>query len=115
MDTVNINRLELLEIVKANLETHKTDILSAKTARLAQYKADVAKALDDPEGLREITVPKVPDNTTEYESTVRKLELSVDDVIALESHEFDNYVMDKWHSTRLLKGMLNTYSASGML
>ncbi len=103
MRHVNLNRDELLGIVRKNKEKHikeydesVKDYIKA-ALKLAQDNLAKAKSKD----LNEIsTIKSLPSKPVSYEDSytraIRMLELSVDDVIELEEHIFNQLVLDEW-------------------
>lgn len=103
MNSVKMNRKELLTIVKDNCEKHigeynesvedyKAAVLKLATANLKLAKTgnleDIAK------------IKNLPQRPTSYEDNykraIRMLELSVEDVIDVEEHIFNQLVLDEW-------------------
>lgn len=103
MNAIKMNRLELLEIVRANKLTHiaqfneavedyKAVVLEiatgnvklAKTAKLEEFKK----------------IKRTPEAPVSYESSyaraIRMLELSVEEVIEVEEDVFNQLVLDEW-------------------
>jgi hypothetical protein len=100
MQSVKIKRSELLEKIKANRAAHVKDYDEA----MVGYRQTVFKKLE--EALAEIKsggkiitrldlVAPVT-QAEDYDRAIAMLEMSVDDVIELSAHEFDNYVLDNW-------------------
>jgi len=102
--TVRVNKAQLLETLKTNLEKH----ISMHATALETWKETAAKRISLlPERILkgEIkdlykAVESVNDRPTSYapsyEKVIRMLEFSVDDIIELESEDFDRYVNDNW-------------------
>ena len=104
MNAVKINRAELLAIVKTNRDSHIKSFGEAiedyKTAILAiaVESLKLAKTGD----LNKIaTIRIMPSRPVSYEASysraIRMLELSVDEVIELNSDVFNQLVLDEWN------------------
>ena len=100
MEQVNVKRLELLEIVKKNLKKHREEYITAckdfKKAgqialqkKLAQFKTGRTKDFS-------IHLVAPVNHFDEYMTAIRMLELSCNQAIQLQEHEFMRLVMDKW-------------------
>lgn len=118
MDSVKMNRKELLKIVKENQKKHVEDYNEA----VADYKAGVVKLaklnlkLANSGELEEIRkIKNVPQAPTSYEDNysraIRMLELSVEDVIDVEEHIFNQLVLDEWGWKQAFTTMSATYKS----
>lgn len=112
MRTTKIQKTELLSIVKANLETHLTDYAEAvsdyKLAALKLAKANLELA-ETGELAKIAEIKEMPAEPKSYEAeynrAIRKLELSVDDVIEVDELTFNQLVLDEWNwKTQFLVG-----------
>lgn len=102
MNSVKMNRLELLKIVKENATKHVADYDEA----VADYKVGVLKVAKanlkiantgDLEKFVFNKMPPAPVNYADnYSRAIRMLELSVEDVIDVEEHVFNQLVLDEW-------------------
>jgi len=103
MNSVKMNRLELLKIVKENATKHVADYDEA----VSDYKVAVAKLAKanlklantgELEQIRKIkNLPQSPTNYADnYTRAIRMLELSVEDTIDVEEHIFNQLVLDEW-------------------
>lgn len=100
MKNLKFNKIELLETIKQNRETHRAIFEEAydgfykalvsqldkmKEAALAQKKVSMYVGLTEP-----------VDQTETYDKVIRMLELSTDDEITLDEREFGQYILDEW-------------------
>lgn len=100
MDTVRINKLELMKKVKENRKEHKEIFDEA----MAGYKDAMTKhlnaMLEDVQAGKlidhRIPLTQPVDHTKEYDTILTMLEMSVDKDVELTSHNFRQYVMDDW-------------------
>lgn len=121
MQSIKMNRLELLGIVKANalehtaefnesVEDYKVLVLQMSTANLA-----LAETADLSEFKKIKSLPSAP---TSYENSYRRatrmLELSVEEIIDVEEDVFNQLVLDEWDWKRGFTASSMLYkSASG--
>lgn len=103
MNSVKMNRKELLKIVKENQKTH----IAAYEESVTDYKAAVLKLstenlkLAKSGDLEKIAkIRNLPHKPVSYEDNytraIRMLELSVEDTIDVEEHIFNQLVLDEW-------------------
>lgn len=103
MNSIKMNRKELLDIVKENQKKH----ISEYEESVNDYKAGVIKLakanlkLANSGNLEEIRrIKAVPSAPVSYENNytraIRMLELSVEDVIEVEEDVFNQLVLDEW-------------------
>lgn len=100
MHSVKVKRLELLEKLKTNLESHRDQFLKAQDG----YRAIVIEELDGMlrdarEGRKIIThvaLPAPQDHTAAYQNAIAMLEMSVDETIEIDHHQFRQFVLDDW-------------------
>ena len=104
MNIVNINRDELLAIVRDNKEKHieqfKESIADYKKAALQIAKDNLALVrTGQVEEIAKVKnmPPKPVSFENEYNRAIRMLELSVDEVIELQQDVFNQLVLDEWH------------------
>lgn len=102
MNNVKMDRLELLKIVKENAVKHVADYDEA----VADYKVAVVKVAKanlkiantgDLEKFNFQRMPAAPVNYADnYSRAIRMLELSVESIIDVEEHIFNQLVLDEW-------------------
>lgn len=103
MKTVNINKTELLNIIKDNLTLHEDKyfeaiddyhdaVLVICTKNLAIAKAGI---IDDYKNIK--AIPHKPQSfAADYNTVITMLELSVDTNITITEQDFRQLVLDKW-------------------
>lgn len=102
MNSVKINRKELLKIVKENATKHVADYDEAvedfKAGVIKVAKANLKMAnTGDVASFNFQRMPSAPVNYADnYNRAIRMLELSVEDVIEVEDHIFNQLVLDEW-------------------
>jgi hypothetical protein len=117
MNSVKMNRLELLKIVKENKEKHITEYAESvedyKVAvlKITQANAKMAKTAD----LDQFKFKVIPSKPTSYEDNysraIRMLELSVEEIIDVEEHIFNQLVLDEWGWKQQFTAMAATYKS----
>ena len=115
MRNVKINKVELLDIVRANKEKHIKEFNEA----VEDYKKAAVKiatenlALANSGDVEKIAkIKAMPSKPVTYEDSytraIRMLELSVEDVIEVEEDIFNQLVLDEWQ-------WKNMFTATGAL
>ena len=115
MNTVKVKREELLTKVRANRDAHRTLFLKAQEG----YRKLVIKELDRmlkdaKDGLpiqRSVTLTEPSNHVKDYDRVITMLEMSVDDTVTLDAHDFDRYVMDNWDWSRFALATNTAYAA----
>jgi fibronectin type 3 domain-containing protein len=103
MNSVKMDRKELLSIVKDNATKHlkeyneATEDYKVAVVKLAKANLKLANS-GDLEQIKKIkSVPHHPINYSDnYARATRMLELSVEDTIEVEEHIFSQLVLDEW-------------------
>ena len=102
MNSVKMNRLDLLKIVKENATKHVADydeaVIDYKVGVLKVAKANLKIAnTGELEKFVFNKMPPAPVNYADnYSRAIRMLELSVEDTIDVEEHIFNQLVLDEW-------------------
>lgn len=117
MNSVKMNRIELLNIVRENKEKHIKEYVESvedyKVAviKITQANAKMAKTAD----LDQFKFKTIPSKPTSYEDNytraIRMLELSVEDTIDVEEHIFNQLVLDEWGWKQQFTAMSASYKA----
>lgn len=116
MNAIKMNRLELLQIVRANKITHIAEFLEAVedykklVLQIAQGNVKLAKTADLEQFKRIKAQPAAPVSyENDYQRAIRMLELSVEDVIEVEEDVFNQLVLDEWSWKRSFTMSNSTY------
>ena len=103
MRDVKVNKEELLDIVRTNKEKHSKEYLEAvedfkKAAiNIAETNLKLAQTGDTEKIAKFKQLPSKPVSYEDsYTRAIRMLELSVDSVIEVEEHIFNQLVLDEW-------------------
>ena len=112
---VKIKKEELLATIKANRTKHKeiVDEAFAKYREMAIAELDsmIKEAKAGKRIRRSVDLVEPVDQTKEYNSAIRKLEMSVEDVIELDEYEFESLIMDNWRWKNQWSASNSLYSA----
>lgn len=115
MNSVKMDRLNLLGIVKENKEKHIKAYLESvedykvAVVKIAQSNLKMAKTglLDE---FKFKTMPSKPSSYEDnYTRAVRMLELSVEEFIDVEDHIFNQLVLDEWGWKQQFTAMATSY------
>lgn len=112
MNTTRVSRLQLIEIVEQNRAKHMADFAKAIVGWREDMIATVKRGLKDLNaGIDAFPMlpPKPHHYIKQYELALRKLELSVDDIIELDDREFDQLVNDNWQEKLLFAASAAKY------
>jgi hypothetical protein len=132
---INVKREEVLAAIRLNYETHKREYAEACTGWLVEARDAIANkaaefraaltALNDkldaatPDKLFPLylnfntafAVPVPQNHAEEYEVIIRMLELSVDDVIVMDTAEVETYILDRWSWRQAFRESHMNYSS----
>jgi hypothetical protein len=114
MNTVKVDKAELIKLVKANRDGHRKIFEEA----LAGYKKQAMKQLDayieriDRGDVIAVAfyVPVPEDHTDDYDRVLTMLDMSVDDTIEIDQNAFASYVMDDWQWKKQFLTTNSSYS-----
>lgn len=115
MESVRINKANLLEVIKENRTKHRSIVEEAMAKYRAAAIAELDAMLDDARAGRKIrrslTLIEPVDQTRDYDRIIRMLEMSEDSVIELHEEQFKCYVEDDWSWKRQFLASNRTYIA----
>jgi hypothetical protein len=116
MNAIKMNRLELLDIVRANRITHVQQYIESVedykglVLRLAAANLKIAKTANLDEFTKLKAIPGAPTSYEDaYKRAIRMLELSVEDVIEVEEDVFNQLVLDEWSWKRSFTATTQSY------
>lgn len=99
MKTVKIERLRLIDKLKANRTEHEQLYLDAVEGYNIKVEGLLKDALKKFKKTKVLEFPWISapvDNTKEYDKVIAVLDFSVDDIIEIEISDFEKYVLDNW-------------------
>lgn len=115
--TVNVDRIQLIDILKKNLEKHKAEYQAAQAGYQAAMLAELKKAMKEVKAgkVKELNVHLAApfSNEDSYVEVIEMLEMSVDQNIQLDNSTFRSYVKDEWHWSGSFKALAASYSTIG--
>ena len=101
METVKVNKAELLEKLTGNRKKHRENFLKAQEGYRAEVIEQLDKALQDARDGKKINtffqLPAPQDQTPEYDRAIKMLEWAIGDEIELSEIDFSQYIFDNWH------------------
>jgi hypothetical protein len=101
MKSVKIKSADLLEVLKKNRETHVSEFNSAKEEYrkdvIAEMKKNLKQAQSGGEIVSYIQLVEPQNFTASYDTAIKMLEMSADELVELTMQEFQQYVEDNWH------------------
>lgn len=119
MHSVKIKKTELLEAIRVNLAKHREVVNEAlaeyRLQAIAQLDQMIADAKEGKRIRRSLTLVEPMDQSAEYTSAIRKLEMSVEEVIEIDAHSFDCLVLDRWQWKTQWATVNATYSGKALL
>ncbi len=115
--SVNVKRLDLIEVLKKNRTKHIADYNEAvegfQEKMIELLKATLKKARKGELKYLSVALQAPQTHEQEYTDAIEMLEVSVDDVINLDSDMFKSYYKDQWSWSRGFNELVGTYSKLG--
>jgi hypothetical protein len=100
MNAITVNKNELLAILHENRKKHRDIFLEAqagyRTAVIAELDSMLADARNGKKIRRSLTLIEPMDQTKDYDKAIKMMEMSIEDDIKLEEHDFQCFVLDQW-------------------
>lgn len=117
MNAITVDKLDLLEKLKANRNEHRKIFLEAQAgfrqAAIRELDSMLADArTPDKKIRRTVNLVEPVDQTKDYDRAIAMLEMSVDEKIQLEEHDFRAYVQDEWSWKAQFNNSNRMYSPS---
>jgi len=115
MENVKVKKGELLAKLKENLKAHVEEFKLAHAAwveqTIAVHKLQIKSLKETSNTSPDAKFGPVPTSqATSYERAIAMLEMSVEDEIVLDAHEFDQYVLDNWTWSHSFKSVSAAYN-----
>ena len=118
MRDVKMNKTELLNIVRENKEKHVREYNEAvedykkAAVKLAEANLELAQSGDIAKISKIKAMPTAPVSYEDsYTRAIRMLELSVEDVIEIEEHIFNQLVLDEWQWKNMFVASASMYKS----
>lgn len=116
MDAIKVKKSELLETVQKNRDNHRKIFLEAqegyRVAAIAELDKMLTEAKQGKQIRRSLALTEPVDQTRDYDRVIRMLEMSQDEIIELQEHDFMQYVLDDWGWKRQFLLSNSVYSAT---
>ncbi len=100
MRQVKVRKLELRDILVANLTEHRAIFLEAQEKYRELAIAELDRMLEDARTgkkiQRSVKLVEPEDHSDDYARILQMLELEVEDVVVLDAREYVQYVQDDW-------------------
>ena len=113
---VTVDRVKLLERLKANRETHAQVVAEARTGYLREAERRIKTRLSELQSGKMVALVfrlQVPvDRTDVYDTAIGMLEMHTAETIDLEAQNYRELVEDKWDWSGEFWGTNKMYSAS---
>lgn len=100
MRTVRVAREVFLATVKENRDNHRAVFEEALDGYRRRLIRELERRINDVKRGRPvdfgIRLPEPEDHTEDYDRVISMAELSLDDEVSLDEHDFGKYMMDQW-------------------
>ena len=118
LSSVKVNRAEILERIRKNLENHIQEYEQAledwRVSVVKQLKVSLKEANKGTDINLKVyrNLPKPENHQKQYEIAIDMLEMSLDDELELDKDEFRKYIRDEWEWKEEFRRMSDTYANS---
>ena len=113
--TVRLDKESLLKRVKANRTEHRKIYEEAmegwKRSVIEELERAYKDALEGKDFRVAFRLTRPEDHTSDYDTAIELLEMSLDDEFELSYTEFSNYVLDKWGWQAAFVGTARSYGS----
>ena len=100
MESITINKLDLLTALRANREGHREQFLKAQEGWKASIIEELERRMADAKRGKFVDARfyfrEPEDHTLEYDRAIRMMEMDINSTIKMPEHDFAQYVMDDW-------------------
>jgi hypothetical protein len=101
MQSVKVHKDELLKVVRANRSKHLAEFNSASKIFIQDAITKLTEMLktakQEKRIIQSLGLVEPKSYVDSYDTAIKMLEMSVDEVIELDQGEFQQYVEDKWN------------------
>ena len=115
LNTVRVNKVELLERIKKNRDEHRKIFEEALTGWKKKVTEELERRYQEAlQGKRfdvAIHLPRPEDHTDQYDTVIELLTMSLDEELELTQAEFANYALDKWQWQANFLAMSSSYGS----
>jgi hypothetical protein len=120
VNSVTVQRDELLRRIKANREAHRSLFLAAQDGFRARVVEELDQMLQDARDGRKpirllVGLVEPQDHTKDYDRVIAMLEMSTESEVTVHEEKFQCYVMDDWAWKAAVFHANTTYATGGKL
>lgn len=119
MNAIRVNKDELLGTLRENRKKHQVIFREAQDGYRKQAIEELDKMLAEARSGKQIRrslhLVEPQDQTRDYDRAIKMLEMSQDEIVELEEHDFAQYVLDDWSWKRQFLLSNSNYSATAAL
>jgi len=98
--TVNVNKDELMKVLKVNRDKHRTEYETAKAGFRKLLERELEKKLEQVRTGKKVELrfknQRPESHLGDYDEIIGMLELATDEAIELNHSQYRNFVQDKW-------------------
>lgn len=113
LQTIEVNKDELLKVLKTNRENHLATFEAASEVYRVKVidwlERQLAEALNGNKVNHTIGLPIPEVHTTDYDRVIKMVEMHVGDTFQLDEHDAAQYIMDEWGWARSFAGNTTAY------
>lgn len=118
MKSVKIKNIDLLDVLKKNRETHVNEFNTAteeyRKDAIIELKSNLKQAQNGGEIVLYSALTQPQNYVASYDTAIKMLEMSADELIELTMSEFQQYVEDNWTWKGNFLASTSMYSAKAM-
>jgi hypothetical protein len=102
MEKIQVKKETVLEILRKNKETHRTEFEEAMTGWIEEAKKKLTGLLYQLNSNKasevkfEVYLPKPVSYEKEYEKAIKMVEFEIRDTIEISNSDFERYFLDEW-------------------
>jgi hypothetical protein len=100
MQTINVNKGELIEKIRANRDEHRSMFIKAQERYREAMIAELDRALQDARDGKKIrrafSLPVPEDHTQEFDTAIEMLEWEKATEVKITQQDFQRYVQNRW-------------------
>ena len=106
MNTVTIEKADLLKTVRENRDKHEAEHATARAGYVEKLEKELRRLADKLADGKHVgrerimqlmrDLPEPESHVDDYDRVIRMLEMSVDSQVEITANDFDQFVMDEW-------------------
>lgn len=114
MNTITVNKNQLLETLRTNRAQHESDYKEAVevyNTKAAEWFIESAQLAEQGEVRRNLDLPLPTKFLDEYDQAIGMMEWEVDPQVELTQEQFSQWVMNKWTWSQHFAGSTQFYNS----